>query len=41
MNCKNRFPFKVGTTSYIIPDEIIPNIEYLKDKVDVKRLMKG
>ena len=34
MSCKKRFPFKVGTTSYIIPDEIIPNIEYLKDKVD-------
>ena len=34
MNCKKQFPFRVGTTSYIIPDEIIPNIEYLKDKVD-------
>lgn len=34
MICKKQFPFRVGTTSYIIPDEIIPNIEYLKDKVD-------
>ena len=34
MNCKNQFPFRLGTTSYIIPDEILPNIEYLKDKVD-------
>ena len=34
MSCKNRFPFRVGTTSHIIPDDIIPNIEYLKDKVD-------
>lgn len=34
MNCKKLFPFRVGTTSYIIPDEVIPNIEYLKDKVD-------
>lgn len=34
MSCKKQFPFRVGTTSYIIPDEIIPNIEYLKDKVD-------
>ncbi len=24
----------MGTTSYIIPDEILPNIDYLKDKVD-------
>ena len=34
MLCKKKFPFRVGTTSYIIPDEILPNIEYLKDKVD-------
>lgn len=34
MQCKKKFPFRVGTTSYIIPDEIIPNVEYLKDKVD-------
>ncbi len=34
MNCKQRFPFRFGTTSYIIPDEIIPNVEFLKDKVD-------
>lgn len=31
---KNRFPFRFGTTSYIIPADIIPNVEYLKDKVD-------
>lgn len=31
---KNRFPFRFGTTSYIIADDIIPNVEYLKDKVD-------
>ena len=34
MSCKKSFPFRVGTTSYIIPDGIIPNVEYLKDKVD-------
>ena len=34
MSCKNRFPFRIGTTSYIIPDDILPNIEYLKHKVD-------
>ncbi|MBF0587127.1 sugar phosphate isomerase/epimerase [Prosthecochloris sp. N3] len=32
--CKQRFPFRLGTTSYIIPDDILPNIHYLKDKVD-------
>jgi sugar phosphate isomerase/epimerase len=34
MNCKKRFPFRFGTTSYIIPADILPNIEFLKDKVD-------
>ncbi len=33
-NVKNKFPFRVGTSSYIIPDDIIPNIKYLADKVD-------
>ncbi len=31
---KKRFPFRFGTTSYIIPADIVPNVEYLKDKVD-------
>jgi len=31
---KPRFPFRVGTTSYILPDEILPNIRFLADKVD-------
>lgn len=26
-------PFRVGTTSYIIPDDILPNVRYLADKV--------
>lgn len=26
-------PFSLGTTSYIIPDEILPNVRYLADKV--------
>ena len=34
MTCKQRFPFRFGTTSYIIPADIIPNVEFLKDKVD-------
>jgi len=31
---KGRFPFRLGTSSYIIPDAILPNIRYLKDLVD-------
>lgn len=34
MSCKKKYPFRIGTSSYIIPADIIPNIEYLKDKVD-------
>jgi sugar phosphate isomerase/epimerase len=29
-----RFPFRLGTTSYIIPDDILPNVRYLVGKVD-------
>lgn len=28
------FPFRIGTTSYIVPDEILPNAHYLSGKVD-------
>ncbi|NMW18963.1 MAG: sugar phosphate isomerase/epimerase [Chlorobiaceae bacterium] len=34
MTSKNCFPFRFGTTSYIIPADILPNVEFLKDKVD-------
>jgi len=34
MTSKTRFPFRFGTTSYIIPADIIPNVEFLKVKVD-------
>jgi sugar phosphate isomerase/epimerase len=34
MSLKNQFPFRLGTTSYIIPAELIPNVIYLADKVD-------
>lgn len=27
-------PFRLGTTSYIIPDDILPNVRYLAGKVD-------
>ncbi|MCU0508776.1 MAG: sugar phosphate isomerase/epimerase, partial [Anaerolineae bacterium] len=26
--------FRVGTTSYIVPDNILPNVEYLAPLVD-------
>ncbi len=27
------YPFRLGTTSYIIPADILPNVRYLADKV--------
>jgi sugar phosphate isomerase/epimerase len=30
----NRFPFRLGTSSYIIPDDILPNVHYLAGKVE-------
>lgn len=34
LSLKNRFPFRLGTTSYIIPAELLPNVMFLADKVD-------
>lgn len=31
---KNRLPFRLGTTSYVVPDEIIPNVRFLSGRVD-------
>jgi len=31
---KGRFPFRLGTTSYILPDDLVPNVTYLADHVD-------
>jgi len=31
---KGVFPFRLGTTSYIIPADIVPNVRFLADKVD-------
>lgn len=31
---KNAFPFRLGTTSYIVPDELVPNAEFLAPLVD-------
>jgi sugar phosphate isomerase/epimerase len=36
---KARFPFRLGTTSYIIRDDILPNVHFLKDKVDHVELL--
>ena len=33
-NLKNRFPFRLGTTSYIIPDDMLPNIRYIGPFID-------
>ena len=29
----DELPFRIGTSSYIIPDDILPNVRYLADKV--------
>jgi sugar phosphate isomerase/epimerase len=29
-----RYPFRLGTSSYIIPDDILPNVRYLAGKVE-------
>ena len=31
---KNRFPFRLGTTSYVIPAGLVQNVIFLADKVD-------
>jgi sugar phosphate isomerase/epimerase len=32
-------PFRIGTTSFILPDHILPNVEFLKGKVDDVELL--
>jgi sugar phosphate isomerase/epimerase len=31
---KSMFPFRLGTTSYILPDDLLPNVEFLGPLVD-------
>jgi sugar phosphate isomerase/epimerase len=31
---KGRFPFRLGTTSYILPDALLPNVRFLAPQVD-------
>ncbi len=38
-NLKGIFPFRLGTTSFIIPDEIVPNVEFLSKYVDDVELL--
>jgi sugar phosphate isomerase/epimerase len=33
-NSKGRYPFRIGCTSYVKPDDIIPNVEYMAGYVD-------
>ncbi len=32
--CEKKLPFALGTSSYILPADILPNLDFLKDKVD-------
>lgn len=34
MTLKKRFPFRLGTTSYILPADLLPNVEYLAPLVE-------
>ncbi|MBI9074569.1 MAG: sugar phosphate isomerase/epimerase [Desulfatibacillum sp.] len=34
VSLKKSFSFRLGTTSYIIPDDVLPNIVFLADKID-------
>ena len=34
MNFKKRFPFRLGCTSYVLPDDLLPNAAYLARLVD-------
>ena len=36
---KGVFPFRLGTTSYIVPDDILPNVRFLADRVDDVQLI--
>ena len=36
---KGKFPFRVGTTSYIYPGEILPNVDVLSDVLDEVQLL--
>jgi len=36
---KGRFPFRLGTTSYILPDAIVPNVRFLGPLVDEVELV--
>jgi len=36
---KGQFPFRLGTTSYIYPGEILPNVELLADCIDEIQLL--
>lgn len=39
MSLKSRFPFRVGTTSYILHDDLLPNVDFLADKVEDVQLL--
>lgn len=36
---KGVFPFSIGTTSYVLPNDILPNVEFLYKKIDEMELV--
>lgn len=39
ISLKNKFSFRLGCTSYVLPDHILPNVRFLADKVDGVQLL--
>ena len=39
ISLKGTLPFRLGTSSYIIPADILPNLAYLQDKIDDAELL--
>lgn len=36
---RGKYPFRLGTTSYVLPADILTNVRFLKNKVDVVQLI--
>jgi len=39
MTYKNKFPFRIGSTSYVLPDKIVPNVLFMSSIVDDVELL--
>ena len=39
LNMKGLYPWRVGVTSFVIPDDIVSNVRFVADKVDTVQLL--